>query len=91
MGDLGSFQVRLSSRGAVTAKDYNPEIHVRRVHVNWSPGEAFSELIKMVEWNLVANRRAQQLLLKAVKNGDTTVDISNPDEEGAGDEVGAED
>jgi hypothetical protein len=30
-------------------------------------------------------------LLKAVKNGDTTVDISNPDEEGAGDEVGAED
>lgn len=91
LGDLGSFTIGLNSRGAITSDSFNPNVHIKRVHVNWSPGEAFSELIKMVEWNLVANRRAQQLLLKAVKNGDTTVDISKPDEEGAGDEVGAED
>ena len=91
MGDLGAFQVRLSSRGAVTAKDYNPEIHVRRINVCWTPGDDFMNLKEKAEWNLVANRRVQKIMLKAVKNGDTTVDISKPDEEGAGDEVGAED
>jgi len=91
MGDLGSFQVRLSSRGAVTAKDYNPEIHVRRINVCWTPGDDFMNLKEKAEWNLVANRRVQKIMLKAVKNGETSVDISKPDEEGAGDEVGAED
>ena len=58
-------------------------------HVNWSPGVIFSELIKSVEWNLVANRRAQQLLLKGVKEGKTTIDISKP-KDGEGEEGAAD-
>ena len=49
--------------------------------MNWLPGADFQNLLSDAEWNLVANRRAQRLLLKAVTNGDTTVDISKEGEE----------
>ena len=43
----------------------------------------FRNLQGDAEWNLVANRRAQRLLLKAVTSGETSVDLSkeNEDEE----------
>lgn len=76
LGDLGSFQIGLNSTGTLTADDFNPAVHVKNVKVNWSPGADFLDLKESAEWNLVANRRAQRLLLKAVTKGDTTVDIS---------------
>ena len=89
LGELGSFTIGLNSKGALTADDFNPDIHIKDVHVNWAPGVIFSELIKSVEWNLVANRRAQQLLLKGVKEGKTTIDISKP-KDGEGEEGAAD-
>ena len=83
LGDLGSFQIGLNSTGTLTADDFNPAVHVKNVKVNWSPGADFLDLKESAEWNLVANRRAQRLLLKAVTKGDTTVDISKEgDDEG---------
>lgn len=90
LGDLGSFQIGLNSKGTVTAEDFNPAIHIKSVHVNWSPGAEFKNLQGSAEWNLVANRRAQQLLLKAVTNGETNVDISKPSEPEEGEDTGEE-
>ena len=79
LGELGSFQIGLSSKGALTAEDFNPAIHIKTVRVNWTPGPEFLNLKRVAEWNLVANRRAQRLLLKAVTTGQDSVDISKPD------------
>lgn len=84
LGDLGSFRIGLSSKGTITAEDFNPLHHIKSVHVNWVPGLQFRSLQGDVEWNIVANRRAQRLLLKAVTNGETTVDLSKEEEEEEG-------
>lgn len=87
LGDLGSFKIGLSSKGTLTADEFNPAIHVKSVHVNWNPGMEFKNLMGDAEWNLVANRRAQRLLLKAINSGETTVNLSKEEE----DEVEEED
>lgn len=87
LGDLGSFKIGLSSKGAMTAEEFNPTTHIKSVRVNWSPGIDFKNLKGEVEWNIVANRRAQRLLLKAVTNGETTVDLSKEEEEDMEEEV----
>lgn len=88
LGDMGSFSIGLNSRGAVLAEAFNPASHIKDVHVNWSPSAKFKDLKEVCAWNLVANRAAQKALLKAITNGDSTVDISKPQEE---DEEGAAD
>lgn len=81
LGDLGSFRVGLNSKGTMTSDEFNPLHHIKSVHVNWSPGMDFRNLQGDAEWNLVANRRAQRLLLKAVTSGETNVDLSKEDED----------
>ena len=88
LGDLGSFRIGLSSMGTATPEDFNPLHHIKSVHVNWSPGIEFLTLQGSTEWNLVANRRAQRLLLKAIANGDSTVNLSKENETEEGDEGG---
>lgn len=87
LGDLGSFRIGLSSKGTVTPEDFNPLHHIKSVHVNWKPGIYFCDLLGSVEWNVVANRRAQRLLLKAVTKGETTVDFSKEEGDGMDEEV----
>ena len=84
LGDLGAIYIGLNSKGALSPEKFNPENHIKNVKVNWTPGVSFRDLKEIAEWNLVANRRAQKLLLKAVTNGDTTVNLG--DEEGEGEE-----
>lgn len=81
LGELGSFQIGLQSKGALSADHFDPTDHIKKVYVNWTPGVKFASLKSAASWNLVANRRAQRLLLKAITNGSTTVDLSVPDEE----------
>lgn len=81
LGDLGSFRIGLKSKGAITAEDFNPTEHIKSVHVNWTPGIMFSTLKRDAEFNRVADRRAQSLLLKAIAKGETNVDLSKEDEE----------
>jgi hypothetical protein len=76
LGDLGEFNIGLSSKGTETADDFNPLHHIKAVRVNWTPGNEFLNLKNAASFNLVTNRRAQRLLLKAVTSGDTTVDLS---------------
>ena len=84
LGELGSFQIGLQSKGTLSAEFFDPDTHILKVYVNWTPGKSFASLKSAATWNLVANRRAQRLLLKAVTSGSTTVDLSTDSGEAAG-------
>ena len=71
LGDLGNFYVSFSSEGALTANEFNPEIHIKAVNVN-----------------LVAIRSVQKKVLKAVKNGESTVTIVDEEESTEGTQTG---
>ena len=86
LGDLGEFNIGLNSKGTLTADDFNPIHHIKKVKVNWTPGAEFIDLKKVATFNLVSNRRAQRLLLKAITSGDTTVDLSKEGDEDEGEE-----
>lgn len=75
LGDLGSFYVSLSSEGTISAADFNPIHHIKSVNVNWERGTDFANLKEDTEFNLVAIRAVQKKVLKAVKNGETTVNL----------------
>lgn len=81
LGDLGNFYVSFSSEGAMTAKEFNPLIHIKSVNVNWERGTAFENLKESTEFNLVAIRSVQKKVLKAVKNGETTVNLVDESDE----------
>ena len=81
MGDLGSFYISFSSEGTLTAKDFNPIHHIKSVNVNWQRGIDFLNMKEDAEFNLVAIRAVQKKVIKAVKNGDTTVNLAEDPEE----------
>ena len=84
LGDLGDFSVTLRGKGVEDANTYNPAAQVRKIRVNWTPGELFRNLAEDAEYNLVPTLREKAALLKAVKAGQTTVDISKPEKAAQG-------
>ena len=78
LGDLGDFSVSLVSKGADSADKFNAGAHITGINVTWDCGQEFKNLIADAEFNLVASRAAQAAVLKAIKAGDTVVDLSNP-------------
>lgn len=78
LGDLGAFYISLNCKGAETAEEFSPEVHVKRVRVRWEMGPKFLNLTQEAEFNLVANRATQAAVLKAVKAGETTVTLPTP-------------
>ena len=83
LGDLGDFSVSLQSKGAETAKAFTAQ-NITGVNVVWDCGQEFKNLLADAEFNLVASRSAQAAVLKAVKAGETVVDL-NAKSEGDGD------
>ena len=77
LGDLGDFSVSLTSKGAKDAKSFTAQ-NITGVVVNWDCGQEFKNLIADAEFNLVASRSAQAAVLKAIKDGSNTVDLTNP-------------
>ena len=75
LGDLGNFYISFSSEGAITAEEFNPDIHIKEVNVNWERGDAFLTLKEEAEFNLVAIRSVQKKVLQALKKGETTVTL----------------
>ena len=75
LGDLGDFSVTINSKGAESAKKFSPE-NITAVNVVWDCGKEFENMVADAEFNLVPSRSAQAALLKAIKNGDTVVDLS---------------
>ena len=75
LGDLGDFSINLTSKGADTADKFSAQ-NITGVNVVWDPGMEFKSLLADAEFNLVASRNAQAALLKAIKAGQTVVDIT---------------
>lgn len=75
LGDLGVFAVNLHSRGADTPADFTAA-NITDLNVSWRPGERFRTLLDDAEFNLVPTRKAASLVVKAVKAGQTTVDLT---------------
>ena len=78
LGDLGDFSVSLTSKGAETAKAFTTQ-NITGVNMVWDCGQEFKNLIADAEFNLVASRSAQAAVLKAIKAGETTVDLTKPE------------
>ena len=81
LGDLGNFYVTFSSEGALTANEFNPDIHIKKVNVNWERGIDFQNLKEDATFNQVAIRSVQKKVLKAVKNGESSVTIVEDEED----------
>lgn len=76
LGDLGDFSLGIHSIGAETSQEYNPAVHVKKLNVNWTPGSRFRNLLEDAVFNLVATRKAARLVVKALKAGNTSVDLT---------------
>lgn len=59
LGELGSFYVRLSSKGVDKAEDFNASNNITSVTVRWDRGRNFGDLLQDAEFNLVATRKQQ--------------------------------
>lgn len=88
LGDLGDFSVSISSKGAETADKFSAQ-NITGVNVVWDCGQEFKNLIADAEFNLVASRSAQAAVLKAIKAGQTTVDLTSPDNPSGGSSGGS--
>ena len=84
LGDLGTFSIHINSMGAESLETYNPAIHVEDLNVRWKAGTRFLSLLKDSVFNLVPTRKAAKLVVKALKAGKNTVDLtgeaSGPDD-----------
>lgn len=78
LGALGDFYITLSSNGVADASTFTAQ-NITNVKVQWEPGPDFKNLINEAEFNLVAPRSAQAKLIKAVKEGKDSVDLTSPD------------
>lgn len=85
LGALGDFYITLSSNGVADASTFTAQ-NITDVKVQWEPGQQFKTLRDEAEFNLVASRSAQAAVLKAIKEGKTSVDLNAPTTpEGGGD------
>lgn len=67
LGELGSFYVRLSSRGVDNAEDFNAASDVTAVNVRWDRGQNFGDLLQDADFNLVTTREQQAEAKRASK------------------------
>ena len=85
LGDLGDFSVLLGSQGAESADKFTAQ-NINQVKVQWEPGKEFKNLLDDAEFNLVASRSAQAAVLKAIRDGKSTVDLNLPINPDGGDD-----
>ena len=58
-GDLGSFYIALRSDGVEHAEDFNPEVHVKSIEINWSPSKLFQNLKELggLKWEFTPTHK----------------------------------
>ena len=67
LGSLGEFYISLQGKGADTAAEYSPALHVSKVNVVWAPGSRFANLKDEATFQLVPSRDEQKESIKKVK------------------------
>ncbi len=77
LGDLGDFSRPAHLRRVPRMPTSSPRKHHRREGAV-EPGQQFKTLRDEAEFNLVASRSAQAAVIKAIKEGKTSVDLNAP-------------
>ena len=70
LGDLGDFQPRLKTQGAVTTDDFSAS-NIKKVNVGWTRGKSFKNLLKDATFQLVPSRESQAEAIRVIKNQET--------------------
>lgn len=65
LAEMGKFYPTLECEGAATPVDFNPDKHIKAVHVNWEPGDDFKHLKQKTTFREDLTRRMQKEALKA--------------------------
>lgn len=71
LGDLGTFQIGVSGKGALTEEDYTPAL-IQKARINFRPGIALSGILTSLSFSKVAK--------KVVKKMDENEKEQEPDE-----------
>lgn len=71
LGDLGTFQIGVSGKGALTEEDYTPSL-IQKARINFRPGVALSGILTSLSFSKVAK--------KVVKKMDENEEEQEPDE-----------
>lgn len=83
LGDLGSLQATLRSKGVDKPEDFDPEAHVEAIEVNWTPSEQFKDLKNEpgIEWEYTLTRKEMKEAKKQSKQelADELEAIPKPD------------
>ena len=82
LGKLGEFYLTLRGKGAETAAKYNPDTHVEKVNVVWTPGKSFENLKDETTFNLVASRKEQEDSIRKTKGIASSTDDNTPGDKG---------
>ncbi len=53
LGDFGTFQIALSSTGAVTEKEFNSSL-IKKARISFRPGKLLTNLLKVLDYSQVA-------------------------------------
>lgn len=64
LAEMGKFYPTLECEGAETMDDFNPDKHIKAVHVNWEPGDNFKDLKRKTTFREDLTRRMQKEALK---------------------------
>lgn len=70
LGDLGDFQPRLKTEGAVTTCEFTSR-NIKAVNVSWKPGKDFQDLRSEATFQLVPTRAAQDDAIEVIRNEET--------------------
>ncbi len=74
LGELGDFSISLSSEGAGALAEFTSS-NIKAVNILFTPGRDFDNLLGQAKFNQVTSRRVQTAALKAVKEGDSSVNL----------------
>ena len=59
LGDLGSFQIGISSKGAVTEEDYDESL-IKKARINFRPGTALSSILSNLSFQKVKVKSSKE-------------------------------
>ena len=59
LGDLGTFQIGVSGKGALTEDDYTPAL-IQKARINFRPGIALSGILTSLNFSKVAKKAVQK-------------------------------
>ena len=75
-GELGSFGVSLECEPANSLAEFSAK-NIQEVNIVFTPGEDFENLRSKAEFKLVTSRAVQAAALRAVKEGEDTINLAD--------------